>query len=104
MIEYGSTFTAAATKGGPNFDTKNAGTWTHTLVVRGTGAVAATVVFEISDNGEDGWQTLCTLDISGTTEAVGGYTGLTAGGYLRHRCTAVTGTGAKARASSKGVH
>lgn len=80
-------------------------TWTHSATVTGTGAVSATVVIEASNDtdGATGWFLLATLSPSGTTEATDAITGISASYALRHRVTAVAGTGAVVAITSCGA-
>lgn len=77
-------------------------TWTHSATVTGTGAVSATVLVEGS-NDNAAWFTLCTLSPTGTTSATDAITGISASLHIRHRCTAITGTGASANVISSGA-
>jgi len=63
--------------------------------VVGTGAVAATVVIEGSNDGTN-WvaTTLGTITLSGTTSATDGFTTDAPWMYVRARVTAISGTGA----------
>lgn len=80
---------AGAAKGGPN------GCNSYQAIVAGTGAVTATVVVEVSNDGTN-FLTLGTITLSGTTSANDGF----AVGfgckwaYVRGNVTAITGTGA----------
>lgn len=62
-------------------------------VLTGTGAVTATVVIEVSNDG-DNFLTLDTLDLTGTDLATDGTTLGATWLYLRANVTAITGTGA----------
>lgn len=77
-------------------------TWTHSATLTGTGAVSATILVEGS-NDNAAWFTLCTLSPTGTTSATDAITGLSATLHIRHRCTAITGTGASASVISSGA-
>lgn len=63
-------------------------------VVTGTGAVSATVLIEVSNDGTN-WVTLATLSPSGTTSATdGAAVQVVAWSYVRARITAISGTSA----------
>ena len=63
--------------------------------VVGTGAVAATVVFDCSNDGTNWCSTaLGTVTLSGTTSASDGFTTDAPWKYVRARVTAISGTGA----------
>jgi hypothetical protein len=65
------------------------------VVVVGTGAVAATVVIEVSNDATYAIATaLGTITVSGTTSASDGFTTDAPWKYIRARVTAVSGTGA----------
>lgn len=68
---------------------------TFQATVAGTGAVTATVVFQVS-NDQVGWldDASSTVTLSGTTTASGGFTSNAAWAYVRARVTAISGTGA----------
>jgi hypothetical protein len=66
---------------------------TYQATVAGTGAVAATVVFEFSDDGV-GWLAGETVTLSGTTTASGGGFNDAPWAYIRANLTAISGTGA----------
>jgi hypothetical protein len=61
--------------------------------VAGTGAVAATVLVEVSNNGTH-WMTLGTITLSGTTSAADGFVGDDTWQFVRGRVTAISGTSA----------
>lgn len=61
--------------------------------VVGTGAVTATVVIEVSNDGAN-VVTLATITLSGTTTAVDGFASSAAWAYARARVSSVSGTGA----------
>lgn len=61
--------------------------------VSGTGAVAATVLIEVSNNNLH-WITLGTITLSGTTEAADGFVSDESWPMVRARLTAVSGTDA----------
>jgi hypothetical protein len=79
--------------------------WTHHARVSGTGAVSATVVIEGTNDvdGLVGWVTLGTITLSGTTEAFDMLTGSCVVEHMRHRCSAISGTGATLVVTSSGV-
>ncbi len=66
--------------------------------VVGTGSVSATVIIEAS-NDQVGWIALETMALSGTGVASDGFSLDAAWGFVRARCTAVTGTGARVLAT-----
>lgn len=84
-------YTATGTTVLPAFP-KKTGTWTHSAVIVGTGAVSATVVVEGTQDpaGLIGWYTLCTLTPSGTDEANDTATGSVVPARIRHRVTAIS--------------
>lgn len=61
--------------------------------VAGTGAVSATVVIEVSNNGTD-WITLATITLSGTTRAFDGFASSAPWLLTRAKVTAIAGAGA----------
>jgi hypothetical protein len=64
-------------------------------VVAGTGAVTATIVVEVSNDGVNAISTaLGTISLSGTTTSSDGFTTDAPWKYVRARITALTGTGA----------
>lgn len=66
---------------------------TYQATVRGTGAVSATVVIEVTNetpNGTEAWVTLGTLSPSGTDVASAGFPSQTAWRHTRARCTAIS--------------
>ena len=65
----------------------------YQATVAGTGAVSATVVFEVSIDGAN-WLTLATVTLSGTTSATDGF--IAVGGWpnVRARVSAISGTSA----------
>jgi len=69
---------------------------TYFASVTGTGAVTATVVIEVSNDGTNAASTVMgTITLSGTTTAADGFTSQGAPWkWVRARVTAVTGTGA----------
>lgn len=79
--------------------------WTHHARVAGTGAVSATLVVEGTNDvdGLVGWVPLATITLSGTTEAMDAVTGSCVMEHIRHRCSAISGTGATLVATSSGV-
>ena len=66
--------------------------------VVGTGAVTATVIIE-AGNDQVGWVPLDTMVLSGTGVASDGFSLDAAWGFVRARCTGVTGTGARVLAT-----
>lgn len=71
----------------------NAGKRTFQANVAGTGAVTATVVIEVSNDGTN-VVTLGTIGLSGTTSAVDGFASDAAWAFARARISAISGTGA----------
>jgi hypothetical protein len=66
---------------------------TFQAVVVGTGAVTATVAIEVSNDGTY-WETLATINLSGTTSDSDGLTSSAPWGYVRANVTAISGTNA----------
>lgn len=86
-----------------NATTTSTGSWmfkdapkaSFQATVTGTGAVTATVVFDVSNDGENAVSTtLGTITLSGTTSASDGFTTDAPWKYVRARVTAISGTGA----------
>lgn len=69
---------------------------TFQATLTGTGALTATVVIEVSNDGV-GWlsDATSTLSLSGTNLASGGFSSSASWGYVRANVTAISGTGAK---------
>ena len=68
---------------------------TYQAVVTGTGAVSATVIIEMSNDGINAVATPAgTITLSGTAPQSDGFTTQAPWGYHRARITALTGTGA----------
>lgn len=67
----------------------------HTFqgTVTGTGAVSATVLVEVSNDGAS-WLTMGTLTLSGTTSATDGFASDSPWELVRANVTAISGTGA----------
>lgn len=64
-------------------------------VVSGTGAVTATIVFDVSNDGVNACTTtLGTITLTGTTVNSDGFTTSAPWKYVRARVTAISGTGA----------
>jgi hypothetical protein len=79
---------------GSTFDLgSNSGDRTFIAYVAGTGAVSATVLIEVSNNGTH-FGTLATFSLSGTTSAGEPLVTDDAWQYVRARVTAISGTGA----------
>lgn len=74
---------------------------TVVATVAGTGAVSATVVIEVSNDGAK-WIQMATIGLSGTTEASDGFGSAVAWPYTRARVSAISGTGATVTASVEG--
>ena len=70
--------------------------WTVQASVAGTGAVTATVEIHVSQDAE-GWMTIGTITLSGTTLASDGFAVAAPWGFVRAKVTAITGTGAKVK-------
>lgn len=66
---------------------------TFQIVLKGTGALTAALVLEVSNDGEN-WLNLVTFSLSGTTVVTDGAVSDAPWGYVRARLTAITGTGA----------
>lgn len=62
--------------------------------VAGTGAVSATIVLQVSNDGGTTWLTMATIGLSGTTSATDGFVSQATWGTLRAGVTAISGTGA----------
>lgn len=92
---------ATATGAGGAFSRPGA-TWNYLLAVVGSGAVAATVLIEVSYDGTR-WLTWGTLDASGTADATDTLSAAI-GSYPLHRArvTAISGTGAQASVMGSG--
>lgn len=74
---------------------KDAPKATIQATVSGTGAVGATVVIEVSNDGVNALGTSAgTITLSGTTSASDGFVTDSSWKYIRARITAVSGTGA----------
>lgn len=76
-----------------NAEPCNQDSYTYQATVSGTGAVTATVVIEVSNNGQD-WLTLDTLTLSGTTRASAGSASAAPWDFIRARVSAISGTNA----------
>lgn len=64
-------------------------------IVTGTGAVTATVVIDVSNDGDNWCSTvLGTITLSGTTSSADGFTTDAPWKYMRARVTAISGTSA----------
>jgi hypothetical protein len=90
-----SSLLAAATSTGAGAGTPlvQGGRQTFQAILTGTGAVSATVLIEVSDNGSN-WITQATISLSGTGSDTGGYAEDAAWIYYRANVTAISGTGA----------
>lgn len=66
---------------------------TYQASVTGTGAVSATVIVDVSNDGE-GWIELATVTLSGTTSDTDGFASDAPWKYCRARVTAISGTSA----------
>lgn len=93
-----STFQDATTN--PNATYKEGPYATFQGIVRGTGAVTATIVIEGSNEATSGksvdnnWVVLGTITLAGTTTASDGFTTAAPWRFVRARVTAISGTGA----------
>jgi len=68
---------------------------TFQATVQGTGAVSATVVIDVSNDGVNWVSTVMgTITLSGTTSSSDGFTSDAPWKYVRARVTAISGTGA----------
>ena len=76
---------------GKPFASPAGGAFQATVV--GSGAVSATVVFEVSIDGAN-WLTLSTLSLSGTTTDTDGFVAVGGWPNIRARVTAISGTDA----------
>lgn len=91
-----STYTnGATTTVTGNYTFKDSPYTTFQATVTGTGAVAATVVIDCSNDGTN-WCTtsLGTITLTGTTTASDGFTTTAPWKFVRARVTAISGTGA----------
>lgn len=68
---------------------------TFQAVLKGTGAITATILLEVSNDGEN-WLTLATFTMAGTTVVTDGAVSDAPWAYVRARLTAITGTSANA--------
>lgn len=74
---------------------KDAPNATYQATVSGTGAVSATIVIDVSNDGVNAVTTaLGTITLSGTTSASDGFTTSAPWKYVRARITAISGTNA----------
>ncbi|MFV1943476.1 hypothetical protein VPH49_21930 [Pseudomonas luteola] len=65
-------------------------------IVKGSGAVSATLSVDVSNNGFDWIKDVATLSVSGTDMATEGFASDEPWAYYRGRLTAISGTGAMA--------
>lgn len=80
---------------------KDAPQASYQATVSGTGAVTATVVIEVSNDGVNAVTTpLGTITLSGTTSSSDGFTTDAPWKYVRARISAVSGTGATVNVSA----
>lgn len=85
----------STTTGTGNAIYKDAPKTTLQVIVAGTGAVSATVVFDASNDGTNWCSTaLGTVTAAGTTTASDGFTTDAPWKYIRARVTAISGTSA----------
>lgn len=66
---------------------------TYQATVRGTGAVSATVLIEVTNetpNGLESWVLLGTMNLAGTDVASAGFPSQTAWRHTRAKCTAIS--------------
>lgn len=80
---------------GPGPESRPGRTW-HCLL-EGTGALTATVLVEVSNDGGSTWITHVTFTMAGTTSAVDGVATEAAWQLFRARTTAISGTDARVR-------
>ena len=74
---------------------KDSPTATYQATVAGTGAVTATVIIDVSNDGVNAVSTpMGTITLSGTTSSSDGFTSSAPWKYYRARVTAISGTGA----------
>lgn len=106
-MQFSSEFTTTSIvgAGGTSMSSQTPSLWGHSLQVTGTGAVSATCVVEGRMQGQTTWTLIVTLTASGTGSTAP--TDTQPAVYhvwteLRHRCTAISGTGAKALVISAG--
>ena len=64
-------------------------------IVAGTGAVSATILVQVSNDGTN-WLDLMTITLSGTTSATDGETAEAPWAFIRGNVSAISGTGAAA--------
>jgi hypothetical protein len=85
--------TTSSSTGNPVYKDSPFATFQATVV--GTGAVTATVVIDVSNDGVYWCSTvLGTVSLSGTTSSSDGFTTTASWKYVRARVTAISGTGA----------
>lgn len=83
------------TGAGSSYGPAYAGEKTFQAVVTGSGAVSATVLIQVSNNPSvQGWITLGTITLSGTTTDTDGFASEATWAYYRANVTAISGTGA----------
>ncbi len=85
--------TAAPTTGPTYQFVQRAPIRTFQAKVVGTGAVTATVIIEVSNDGAN-FDTMATITLSGTTTDTDGFVSDASWLYVRARLTAISGTGA----------
>ena len=85
----GVTSTGAGVAAGP----AETGFTTFQATVSGTGAVSATVIVQVSNDGTN-WLDLATFTLSGTTSASDGFAAEAPWKWFRGNVTAISGTGA----------
>jgi hypothetical protein len=87
--------TAATTTATGTWQYKDSPYSTYQATVTGTGAVSATVVIDVSNDGVNSTSTpMGTISLTGTTSSSDGFTSTAPWKYTRARVTAISGTGA----------
>lgn len=96
FVKTGHLLTAATGTGaGSTIGPVKSGRKVYQASVTGTGAVTATVLVQVStDATQNGWITMGTITLSGTTTATDGFVADVAWPFVRGNVSAVTGTGA----------
>lgn len=81
------------------------GLTTHQAIVKGTGALTATIIQEGTNDqsGLSGWTTIVTFTLSGNDEVSDSVVLQHAWARYRSRCTVLTGTGKVAKSIMQGV-
>lgn len=76
--------------------------WTYQATITGTGAISATVIIEVSNDGK-GWLTFGTLSPASTDLATDAISGNASWAMHRARLTAISGTGASVNVTAAGA-